>query len=271
MCGSAKMSPWCPGLLECGECSHVQADMELSDDELSALYSHKYFHGDEYVDYKAERAALDLNFKRRAEQVQKLVPSGRLFEIGCAYGYFLEQAKPCFEVAGCDISSHAISVAQAAGLKAECVDYLSLPAPAEPYDVICMWDTIEHIARPRDYVEKARAELAPGGLFIATTGDAGSRVARYRRERWRMVHPPTHLHYFTAQSMKSMLENAGFEKVKISHDAFYRNLGTSLKKIDELSTNPLVKMAARGTSLLPVRSLTFPVNLYDIMTAMARA
>jgi 2-polyprenyl-3-methyl-5-hydroxy-6-metoxy-1,4-benzoquinol methylase len=271
VCGGEKLAPWCPGLLECTTCSHVQADVELSNEELAELYSHKYFHGDEYVDYEAEREALDLNFARRLEQVRNLAPQGgRLFEIGCAYGYFLHQAARAFDVAGCDISSHAVSKAQDAGLNVVCEDYLALPAPDEPYDVICMWDTIEHIGRPRDYVEKARAELAPGGILIASTGDAGSRVARFRREKWRMVHPPTHLHYFTPGSMKTMLMNAGFAAVTVSHEAFYRNVGTSLRKVGELSQSTAVRAITGTLARTPAKNLTLPVNLFDIMTATAR-
>lgn len=271
ICGETRLKMWCPGLLECEKCTHVQADITLSDEELAELYGHKYFHGDEYVDYQAEREALDLNFARRLEQVRRLAPKGgRLFEIGCAYGYFLEQAAGAFEVAGCDISSHAISIAREAGLNVLCEDYLALPAPEKPYDVICMWDTIEHIARPRNYVEKARAELAPGGVLIASTGDAGSRVARFRRAKWRMVHPPTHLHYFTSDSMTVMIRNAGFDEVEISHEPFYRNVGTSLRKVGELSGSRAVKTLTRAAARTPMKSLTLPINLYDIMTAKAR-
>ena len=60
-----------------------------------------------------------------------------------------------------------------------------------------MWDTIEHLKRPDLFVQKAAADLRPGGLIALTTGDIGSLNARLRGARWRMIHPPTHLHYFS--------------------------------------------------------------------------
>jgi SAM-dependent methyltransferase len=245
--------------------------MQLTDSELADLYGHKYFHGEEYVDYQQERAALDLNFKHRLKQLKDLAPPpGRLFEIGCAYGYFLEHAARYYTVAGCDISEHAIGVAKQSGLNVQAADYLTLPPPPEPYNIICMWDTIEHIARPRPYVEKAYSELAPGGCLVISTGDAGSRLARMRREKWRMVHPPTHLHYFTSASMRRMIEGAGFNKTKISHDPFYRNVGSSLKKAGDHSGKQVIKSLGNIANKLPlIPGMNVPVNLFDIMTVIA--
>ncbi len=269
VCNGTDLTEWCPGLLECKDCTHVQADMQLSDEELADLYSHKYFHGDEYVDYALEREALDLNFTRRLEQMQKTIPAGsRLFEIGCAYGYFLERARAIYDVSGCDISEHAIQMAKEQNLDAVCADYLQLPTPEKPYDVICLWDTIEHIAQPKTYIEKAFKELAGGGTLIVSTGDAGSRVARFRREKWRMVHPPTHLHYFTSKSMERMLTDAGFKTVDIAHDPFYRNVKSSFHKISGLTSNKVIKIGATALEAVPgAGSLNLPINLFDIMTA----
>lgn len=262
---------WCPGLLECRACSHVQADMQLTADELREYYGHKYFHGDEYVDYAREKDALALNFRQRLDEIKQVVPEGsRLFEIGCAYGYFLQFAAGAYQVSGCDISEHAIAQARQAGLDAQCADYLQMPAPDEPFQVVCMWDTIEHLSDPKSYVTKACGELVKGGMFVASTGDAGSRLARFRREKWRMVHPPTHLHYFTSDSIRRMLELVGFSRIEVTHDPFYRNLATSLTKVKELSKNPLVaKSAALGAKLPGLAGLNIPINTYDLMTVRA--
>jgi len=271
ICGSDNMTEWCTGLVECLVCSHVQANMCLSESELSELYGYKYFHGTEYVDYNLEKHALELNFNRRLREIQKNIPPGkRLFEIGCAYGFFLELAAKVYIAAGCDISDHAIQSAQELGLNVVCADYLSIPPPEKPYDVICMWDTIEHIAKPKDYVEKAFSELNRDGCLIITTGDAGSLVARLRREKWRMVHPPTHLHYFTMKSMSTMLENSGYNTVKIRHDPFYRNVVSSLSKAGSLTNNRILGNLYKSTSHIPgLSAVNFPLNLYDIMSVFA--
>ena len=49
-----------------------------------------------------------------------------------------------------------------------------------------------------------------------TTGDIGSVNARLRGHKWRMIHPPTHLHYFSAETMKALLDRHGFRQSSIS-------------------------------------------------------
>ena len=55
-----------------------------------------------------------------------------------------------------------------------------------------------------------------------TTGDIGSLNARLGGRRWRLIHPPTHLHYFTRRSLLRLLDRHGFEPVYDRSCGFYR-------------------------------------------------
>src|ERR1700730_7888824 len=80
------------GLVECTNCSFVSADVNISDEQLTLLYRKEYFHGQEYLDYVAEEESLRLNFRNRIAILRALIPNLSacdLFEIGCAYGFFL--------------------------------------------------------------------------------------------------------------------------------------------------------------------------------------
>src|SRR6476660_4749923 len=98
-----------PGLLSCRDCRFVTADISLSDEELTRLYGKDYFHGDEYRDYVADRRTHERHFRARLKTLLRFVTEPRqkdLFEIGCAYGFFLSVAEPAFRtVSGIDISS----------------------------------------------------------------------------------------------------------------------------------------------------------------------
>jgi hypothetical protein len=61
----------------------------------------------------------------------------------------------------------------------------------------------------------ASRDLEPGGLLALTTGDIGSLNARLRGSNWRMIHPPTHLHYFSVQSITSLLKRHGIDTVHV--------------------------------------------------------
>ena len=89
--------------------------------------------------------------------------SKRLFEIGSAHGFFLEVARPLFRsVAGIDISADASSYARnVLDLPVATGDFLDAILP-EAVDVVCLWDTIEHLQHPDRYLEKAVSGLNPG-------------------------------------------------------------------------------------------------------------
>lgn len=261
-----------PGLVECGRCGFVSANLALTDREIAKLYAHSYFHGDEYLDYAAEEESLRLNFKARLRTLQRIVPDllqRDLFEIGCAYGYFLDEARHLAKsVAGLDISDDAIAHGRNRfALDIAQGDYLHRPL-GKKYGAICMWDTVEHLQRPDLFAEKICHDLAPGGVLALTTGDIGSLNARLRGAKWRMIHPPTHLHYFSADTMRLLLERHGFDVVHLSHPGITRNLRSVLyyvlvwraRKIDFY----------RLLSRWPVFDLRITVNMFDIMYVIAR-
>jgi 2-polyprenyl-3-methyl-5-hydroxy-6-metoxy-1,4-benzoquinol methylase len=208
----------------------VSADVQLSHDELAKLYSHKYFAGEEYRDYVAERDLIERQFRARLARLRRFVPSPgskRLFEIGAAYGFFLSVARDVFErVEGIDIAADAAAMARESfGLPVASGDFLEHRIDGA-VDVVCLWDTIEHLARPDLYVEKAAAITTPGGVLALTTGDIGSAVARIRGARWRQIHPPTHLHYFSRATLTRLLERFGFRPTYIGHEGMTRSVDT---------------------------------------------
>src|SRR6202451_4755833 len=96
-CGGAYKSSRLPGLFRCANCGLVSADLRIGDAELAALYGENYFYGEEYLDYVAEEPSLRLNFRKRIKTLKALRPdlaAADLFEVGCAYGFFLSEIAP---------------------------------------------------------------------------------------------------------------------------------------------------------------------------------
>lgn len=216
------------GLLCCEQCGFLTADVSISEDELKQLYGKDYFHGEEYGDYTRDRKTIQKNFRRRLLALNRFVENPeqmKLYEIGCAYGFFLDVARPTYKsVSGIDISSDAALYAQTEmGLEVVSGDYLDTNAS---FDVCCMWDTIEHLKHPEKFIEKISSEISPNGIVAITTGDIGSLNARVRGRKWRQIHPPTHLHYFSTKTLTLLLENNGFEVVYKQHVGNWMSLDT---------------------------------------------
>ncbi len=258
------------GLLRCVECGFVAADADIDATDFGALYGKDYFHGSEYLDYIKERESLRVNFKGRIPVLEALAGGLRgktLLEIGCAYGFFVELAAEYGLAArGIDITADGVRYArETLGVRAEQGDYLALRT--DPVDVIAMWDTVEHLPRPDLFIGKAASDLRRGGLLAITTGDIGSLNARLRGRRWRMIHPPTHLHYFSVPTLSRLLGRHGLDVVHVSHPGVSRRLHSILYIVlaRRLRFNRLYSAATR---VLPNPSLS--LNLFDIMFVVAR-
>jgi SAM-dependent methyltransferase len=230
VCGGKMRPSRIPGLLRCEECKFTTANLTLSEEQLRQLYTDGYFAGNEYRDYVADRSVIEKQFRLRLRRLLPFVKDARakrLFEIGCAHGFFLEVARNAFRsVEGIDISDHAIAYARdQLGLQARSADFLTDSFGVQP-DLICLWDTIEHLSRPDLYLQKMADWLPPGGLLALTTGDIDSWLARARGSQWRQIHPPTHLHYFSRKTLHRLLRRYGFHLKFIRSEGMFRSVDT---------------------------------------------
>lgn len=272
VCGGEGVALGYAGLRRCPVCSHVWADLSIGKDEIQRLYQRSYFFGDEYSNYLDDRRIIEKNFASRLATLERFRTAAhrRLFEIGCAYGFFLNAARNSFDsVEGIDVSQDAVGYAvQQLGLPVTCGDWLDADVSDRTFDVVCMWDTIEHLAAPRRYLEKASSRMNAGSLVAITTGDIGSLNARFQKGRWRLIHPPTHLHYFTRQSLTRLLDRCGFRVVHVEYSGVYRSARGMVHNLVSLGW----RAPRLGTWLgraVPSR-LDLYMNLYDIMYIVAK-
>ncbi len=259
------------GLRRCGACSHVWADLSLDPEAIQRLYQRSYFFGDEYGNYLEDRRIIEKNFAGRLATLRRFLTAShrRLFEVGCAYGFFLNAARSLFEsVRGIDVSEDAVRYAtRELGLDVSCGDLLAADFSGQTFDVVCMWDTIEHLAAPRRYIETVAAHMPPGALIAVTTGDIGSLNARVQKGRWRLIHPPTHLHYFTRRSLSALLERCGFRVIHVEYCGVYRSLGGMLHNLVALRGR-WPRLGAWLQRAAP-SGLDVYLNLHDIMYIVA--
>jgi SAM-dependent methyltransferase len=263
-------------LERCQKCGYVRAAGDVTEEEIQKLYQEDYFRGKEYGDYLADRHVHRKNFAHRFALLAQV--AGRLesvFEIGCAYGFWLEfVSQQGVRCAGVDICPEAVAyAADVLKQNATTEDFLQKDFSSSEYQAFCMWDTIEHLAHPEWFVERIFQLLPRGGWFFATTGDMGSRIARRRGPRWRMIHPPTHLHYFSGETMQRFLERHGFQVVAIRSTPMYRSLRGTLRGLKALGRGLPKHAAGLVDKLLPgvvQDTVGFWLNLGDIMLVCAR-
>ncbi len=258
-----------PDLVRCADCGFVTVGEEIDSEKVSALYGREYFHGAEYADYVRDRPAIQRNFKARVETMLRYCGGGKLLEIGCAYGFFLDLVRDRFDCLGYDRVEAAVAYAnQVLGLRAECKDLLADDSIAQgSLDVVTMWDVIEHLEQPERYLEKAGSLLKEGGYLFLTTGDIDSWNARWRKDRWRLIKIKSHLHFFSEKTMTRLLERLGLEVLEVSYPGYFRSIDQMLYNILVLGKNQ--PRLYRLLSFFPWKTMAY-INLFDIMCVVAR-
>jgi SAM-dependent methyltransferase len=260
-------------LLKCRRCGFVF--YEYADaDALVGLYGDAYFNGLEYSDYLGQQNALRRSMRRHLAQMARYGPlQGALLEVGCAYGLFLDEARCCFSVTGLDICEGPVSYARnVLGLDARTGDLLTEDFGDRVFDVLCLWDTIEHLATPAEVLSRGAELLRPGGMLYLTTGDIGSLNARWRGARWRQIHPPSHINYFSRQSIRALLGRTGYQVVAIERASYFHTLYNLLANI-RLRGGSGARVARgllRAVTERIARRIGFWIDLGDIMFVAAR-
>jgi SAM-dependent methyltransferase len=273
VCGSA--GPFLPTLeilVRCPQCDLVFADPQLTYEEVLRLYSSNYFMGEEYVDYLGDKVAIQRSFRRKVAHMAQEAPAiRRVYEIGAAYGFFLELAQERWEAAGIDIAQEAVSHARnVLRLDVQHGDFLTAAIVPGYYDTFCMWDTIEHLARPEAYIERAAALIAPGGYIFISTGDIASAMARRQGRSWRLIHPPTHLFYFSGATLRRLLGRFGFRVQSVTSMGVHRSLRQTVYSLF-VQRRPQLRPLYDRFAATSLGALSYYLNLGDIMLVTAQA
>jgi SAM-dependent methyltransferase len=175
--------------------------------------------------------------------------------------------------------------AQARGLRVVQGTLDTADLPEAHFDVVTMWDVIEHLTDPRGALERAHrllrspepsarvsgrgpAEGQPGGLVVVHTIDIDSLFARLMGARWPWL-MEMHVYYFSRRTLRAMLERCGFEVLSDRPQGRCLRLGYLMNRVRALM--PLGGRPAEWiVTRLGLRGVAVPVDLGDLFTAYAR-
>jgi SAM-dependent methyltransferase len=270
-CGERDGEPWVlSDFYTCRACGLLYYGAHVSPEELTRFYQEDYYHGKAYVDYLGDRAAMEKTFGLKVKRLAPvLAQAKRVYEVGCAYGFFLNLVAPGREVAGIDLNPAGVAFArEQLKLDVRCGDFLDADVRANHYDMFCMWDTIEHLSDPGRYIERISRLAKPGSYLSFTTGDVGSFIARTRGPRWRLIAPPAHLSYFSRETATRLLERHGWKVENIDSIGVHRSLRQVVIGVLKLKPGPgSLHEKVSGSNLL---AASFYLDLGDIMMVTAR-
>jgi SAM-dependent methyltransferase len=197
----------------CDACELVFSARPPCGDELEALYSAEYFTqgGAGYPDYIADERTHRRQARSYLKKIEKLgVARGALLDVGCAAGFFLDEArKRGWAARGCELSGYAHAHAvERFGLDVQRAGFLDptfAPAP-QSFDLVTLFNVLEHIPEPKHVADKLFDLTKPGGYLVVETWDPRSWLARLLGPRWPTYAPPTVLYCFTRRTLGRLFE-----------------------------------------------------------------
>ncbi|MFH1537735.1 MAG: class I SAM-dependent methyltransferase [bacterium] len=218
-------------IVKCKTCTLVYLDPAPTRKSLSAFYGSVYLtpeyrklDGARYTDPRQEIAASFQTMEQHVDLIKEYkVPSGRMLDIGCSYGAFLiEATSRGWSTEGIEPFEEGVEFCRGnLGLKVIQGEIPDADLPSESYDVITMWEIIEHLPEPVAAMKKANELAKLKGVLFITSPSADSPAARLLRERWIGLKLPTHLQFFNYSTLARLLVATGWSPVKIKSGGGY--------------------------------------------------
>lgn len=282
LCGGVDLAPFCPenerGLVQCQNCGLVFVSPRPDAHELYALYGETYFQNSDsgtvgYTNYIKDEPNIRKTFQRRLRRLEQFVTrKGTALDVGCAAGFFLAEAQARgWQVEGLDVSTFAVNYTRDRfGFPAQQGSFTDLDFPHAPYDLITLWDVIEHVPDPQAYIKRAAELLGSGGVIALATPDVDSIPAHLTGKRWVGYKlSEEHLYYFSRKTLSRMLNDAGFEVVDTYHVGKYVTLRLFLDRLG-MYLPPLAKLLQALEHAFRLSEWSLYVNPFDIIAITAR-
>jgi 2-polyprenyl-3-methyl-5-hydroxy-6-metoxy-1,4-benzoquinol methylase len=249
-------------VVECSGCGLLFLDMS-EDVNVTSLYSSNYYL--EREEYYFKNSIIDpvyghenpniRDFREGLELIETYrKPPGRLLDIGCAMGVFLAIAKERgWKVFGVDVSDYATKFAKERfGINCFTGDIRDARLPDKHFNVITLWDTIEHFENPLEELKEIRRILTDDGIILFDTPNVES-IMRILAD-WaykitggifkypiKKLYHQFHLFYFSPKTLHMLLNKTGFEIIEIRKKTI---------PINKARGNRLEKVIVKGLSIL---------------------
>jgi 2-polyprenyl-3-methyl-5-hydroxy-6-metoxy-1,4-benzoquinol methylase len=161
--------------------------------------------------------------KSQVELIKRYKKGTSLLDIGCGEGFFLFNAsKAGYSAKGIELSKDAAAYAKREfNLDIEARAFEELQFPENYFDVVTLWQVLEHLPHPLAILKEAYRILKPGGLLMVSTPDIEGIPARILGKRWWNIRK-LHINQFSTKTLTDILENAGFENV--SSDSYKESI-----------------------------------------------
>lgn len=229
--------------------------------------------GDYHAEYDAEAyAAYYRPFRRRVyshnwTRICAWQPAGIALDVGASFGWFLEAAPPGWQASGLEPSADAVAEAEKNGLTVVQGGIEALDADPRRYNLITLWNVLEHLAEPLPALRAIHRHLEPGGLLALSVPNRDGVLSRLSYLAFSLSHgrvadplhtlflvhnPSPHLVHYTPRDLRRIVRLAGFRVLAMEGQpiADVRRLAMRAKLGDAgLLRSPVGRLTVAGIHL----------------------
>ncbi|BBU27668.1 hypothetical protein BTHE68_14020 [Burkholderia sp. THE68] len=203
----------------CAQCGMAYLAPRATEQQVLALYQDdNYFGGEDgegYESYSDQEEALRRTFRRLLSFLKSRGKTGgSLLEVGCGFGYLLDEARPFFERrSGTDFSRNAVESARRFADQVWLGGADAVPE-GERFDCVIATHVIEHTYHPKEFLDALIGRLKPGGTLLLAAPDFGSFWRRLMGSRWPSFKYPEHVLYFDERTLSRLMKERGLDVVE---------------------------------------------------------
>jgi len=220
--------------VRCKKCGLYRQNPRLNWESLKNYYPNQYHSFDFERQKQNWLTKVDRRYGvwKRLKAIEKFCAGGKLLEVGCGTGSFLEEVmrsgkweaegiEPVFQAAEYAKSTLSIQIHNKV--------FAEVQLPKQTYDIVVMWNVLEHLSHPIQDLRKSWDLLKPGGLLVFSVPNLNSLGAKIFGRYWVGWELPRHLFLYPMNTLRSILTQIGFELLETRClSTSYGTLGTSL-------------------------------------------
>lgn len=199
--------------VRCDSCAMVYLNPALTDESLKTYYKNN--HNYQAIAHIKEKPFYERIYKSGLKQIKNHQSSGKLLDIGCSAGYFMEMARRSgFNCSGIEFNKTEAAAARRKG-------FIVIETPLEDtntvqgYDVVALWDVFEHIKDGVSFLKQIKSRLNKNGTIFLQIPNVMSLAARVLQDRCNMFDGVEHVNLYGPSTIKQTAQKAGLKLISM--------------------------------------------------------
>ncbi|MEO0084859.1 MAG: class I SAM-dependent methyltransferase [candidate division WOR-3 bacterium] len=202
-------------IVKCVSCGQIFTGLRLTAEARKKFYNDRNYFEKMYGEFKLHPSKIwhRIVARKRLRLIGHFKTKGKLLDIGCGYGVFLQVAKQKgWEVFGVELSQSAVKYCQTVyNLNIFNGEIEDSNFPDQFFDVITGWDILEHIPDPPPFLKAIRRLIKKDGILALSLPNIESLVAKFSGSKWWTLLPEEHLWHFSPETLTRLLHEQKYE------------------------------------------------------------